>query len=189
MKLFVQNMVCDRCKMAVKAELIQLGLHPFSVELGEVDLEEEAISPDKLSSINHRFHEIGFALLEDEESQIVERIKTAVIELVHRDNDASPIKHSEYLAARIGMDYHHLSKAFSETVGTTIEQYIILQKIEKVKELLAYGKQTLSEIAWQMGYSSVAALSTQFKKVVGITPTAFTAAGSEGRKTLDTVEK
>ena len=189
MQIFIKNMVCDRCKMVVKAELTKLGLHPVSVELGEVELKEEELSPSQLTNIRHRFGEIGFELLENKERQIVEQIKTAVIELIHRDNDDSPIKHSEYLAQRIGKDYPSLSKLFSEAEVTTIEQYIILQKIEKVKELLAYGELTLSEIAWQMGYSSVAALSTQFKKVVGITPTSYKANAGQGRKTLDKVSQ
>jgi AraC-like DNA-binding protein len=187
MKLFVKNMVCDRCKMVVRAELERLGLHPGSVELGEITLEEETIDPALTATVQHRLQDIGFELIENRKHRIIEQIKTIIIELIHRDNDDSRVKHSEYIARQLGMDYPYLSKLFSELEGTTIEQYTILQRIEKVKELLAYGEQTLSEIAYQLGYSSVAALSSQFKKVVGLTPSAFKAAGGEGRKTLDKV--
>ena len=182
-------MVCDRCKMVVEAELVRLGFHPVSVALGIVDLKEDKLSRQQLKEISQRFLQIGFELLEDKDHRFVEQIKTTVIELIHRDNDDTPVKHSEYIAQHIGRDYPYLSKLFSETEGTTIEQYIILQKIEKVKELLAYGEQTLSEISWQMGYSSVAALSGQFKKVVGITPSQFRAAGSKSRVELDRIGK
>jgi AraC-like DNA-binding protein len=182
-------MVCDRCKMVVRAELERLGLHPLKVELGQADIAEESIGPVQRSALDKDLHKLGFALIEDSRSKITEQVKAAVIELIHRQNDDSPIKHSEYLAQQTGRDYAYLSKVFSEEESITIEQYIILQKIEKVKELLSYGQQTLSEIAWQLGYSSVAALSAQFKKVVGMTPTAWKAAEERGRKELDRVGK
>ena len=188
MKLYVKNMVCDRCKMVVKAELAALGLHATAVELGEVTLTENALTPAQLKAVDKRLQGIGFELLRDRQSQTVERIKTAIIELIHRDNDDSPVKHSEYISQQVGKDYPYLSKLFSDSEGTTIEQYAILQKIEKVKELLAYGEQTLSEIAYQLGYSSVAALSAQFKKVMGVTPTTWKA-GDVDRTTLDKVGK
>ena len=179
-------MVCDRCKMVVQSELEQLGLHPTAVELGVIDLAEEALTPAQSATAKERLQSVGFELLEDRKSQLVEAIKTTVIELIHRDNDDTKLKHSEYIAQRLHYDYPYLSKLFSDVVGTTIEQYIIQQKIERVKELLAYGELTLSEIAWQLGYSSVAALSAQFKKVVGLTPTDWKAGNGE-RKELDKV--
>lgn len=187
-KLFIKNMVCDRCKMVVKAELEGLGLHPTSVDLGVVSFTEDELTKAQTAAAKERLQAVGFELLEDRKRQLVEAIKTAVIELIHRDNDETKLKHSEYIAQRLRYDYPYLSKLFSDAEGITIEQYTIQQKIERVKELLAYGEQTLSEIAWQLGYSSVAALSAQFKKVVGVTPSDWKA-GDGDRKTLDKVGK
>lgn len=189
MTLYIKNMVCDRCKMVVETELRQLQLHPLSVELGVIELEEERLTDAQTEKVKAQLQAIGFELLEDHKSQLVEAIKTTVIALIHRDKDENKLKHSEYLAQQLHFDYPYLSKLFSESEGTTIEQFIILQKIEKVKELLTYGELTLSEIAYQLGYSSVAALSGQFKKVMGFTPTSFKGNWGEGRKTLDRVGK
>jgi AraC-like DNA-binding protein len=172
--------------MVVSTELKKLGLHPVHVALGDVDVEEDVIDANTRLSLENNLRSLGFELLEGKKERIVEQIKTAIIELVHRRNDDSKIKHSAYLSEQLGVDYAYLSKVFSEMEGTTIEQYIILQKIEKVKELLANGELNLSEIAWQLGYSSLAALSAQFKKVTGLTPTAWKE-GSRGRNTLDQV--
>jgi len=186
-KLFIKNMVCDRCKMVVRAGLEELGLHPRSVELGVIELAEDELTAPQTAAAKERLEQVGFELLEDRKRQIVEAIKAVVIELIHRDNDDTKLKHSEYIAGKLNYDYPYLSKLFSDEEGITIEQYTIGQKIERVKELLAYGEQTLSEISYELGYSSVAALSTQFKKVVGVTPSAWKAGGSEGRITLDKV--
>lgn len=179
-------MVCDRCKMVVRTELTGLGLHPASVELGEVALEEDALTEDQENLLLARLQQLGFELLAGRKERVVWQVKAAIIELVHHQNDEARIKQSEYLSKQLGQDYSYLSKIFSDEEGITIEHYIILQKIERVKELLAYDELTLSEISWQLGYSSVAALSGQFKKVVGITPTAWKA-DKIGRNTLDRV--
>lgn len=189
MTLYVKNMVCDRCIMVVESELRLLQLHPLSVELGVIELEERQMTDTQNEAVKSRLQAIGFEVLEDPKSQLVEAIKTTVIALIHRDNDESKLKHSEYLAQQLHHEYSFLSKLFSELEGTTIEQFSILQKIERVKELLSYGELSLSEIADQLGYSSVAALSAQFKKMVGLTPTSFKNDGGEGRKTLDRVGK
>ncbi|MEO6834169.1 MAG: AraC family transcriptional regulator [Chitinophagaceae bacterium] len=188
MNLYIKNMVCDRCIMVVQRELELLDLHPISVELGVIELSESSLTEAQATAATSRLQSLGFELLEDRKSQTIEAIKTAVIELIHQQNDDTRIKHSEYLALTLGLDYPYLSRIFSEEQDTTIEQYIILQKIEKVKELLSYGELTLSEIAWQMGYSSVAALSTQFKKMVGVTPSGYKD-GAQDRTTLDKVGK
>lgn len=188
MKLYIKNMVCDRCIIVVKAELEKLGLQPIQVALGEVDITADMLAPEQLAVLKAQLENLGFELIEDRRSRIVEAIKTTVIDLIHRRNDDTRVKHSEYLAQALQTDYAALSKLFSEEEGLTIEQYIILQKIEKVKELLSYGTLTLSEIAWQMGYSSVAALSAQFKKVTHTTPSMFKS-GLRERKTLDKVGK
>lgn len=175
--------------MVVKAELEQIGLHPLQVNLGDITLLEPDLSPDQLKQTKNRLEQLGFELIDDRRAQIVEQIKIAVIELVHHQNDDTKIKHSEYLAQHLNQDYPFLSKTFSDEEGSTIEQYIIHQKIERVKELLVYGQLTLSEIAWKMGYSSVAALSSQFKKVLGMTPSAYKNGSTPSRNTLDKVGK
>lgn len=187
--LLIKNMVCDRCKTAVESELNKIGLHVEKIDLGEVNCSEDELSSEQLTLVRIGLEQIGFELIADRKSRIVERIKIAIIELVHYQNDEDKIKHSEYLSLQLNLDYPLLSKTFSEEEGITIEQYIIQQKIEKVKELLSYDELTLSEIAWKQNYSSVAALSSQFKKVMGITPTAYKEGKQKERKTLDKVTK
>lgn len=189
MKLYIKNMVCDRCKMVVKSELEKVDLHPVSVHLGEVELSELELSANQLNAARRCLENLGFELIDDRKSMIVEQIKVAVIELVHRENNDTKIKHSDYLSRHLNYEYPYLSKTFSDEEGVTIEQFIIQQKTEKIKELIAYGQLNFSEIAWQMGYSSVAALSSQFKKVMGITPSEYKATHSNDRKSLDKVAK
>lgn len=188
-RLFIKNMVCDRCIMVVKAELLELGLRPKEVELGVIELEEDTLSDAQLEAARDKLQAVGFELLEGRKSQIVEAIKTAVIELVHKLNDETRLKHSEYIAKKLNYDYAYLSKLFSEEEKITIEQYTIQQKIERVKELLTYDELTLSQIAFQMGYSSVAALSGQFKKVMGISPSEWKRKDQYDRRTLDKVAR
>jgi AraC family transcriptional regulator len=188
-KLFIKNMVCDRCKMIVKSELESLGLHPELVELGEVTLTETVLTEEQRTLTDGRLRALGFELLDDAKAKMIEKIKTAVIELIHYEDEDNHVKYSEYLTRQVGKDYPFMSKVFSEAEGITIEQYIIQQKVEKVKELLTYGELTLSEIAWQMGYSSVAAISTQFKKVTGMTPREYKSVDDKGRKQLDSIGK
>lgn len=182
-------MVCDRCKMIVRTELEKYGLHPISVNLGDVELSEPGLSATQLNGARIFLENLGFELIDDRKSMIIEQIKVAVIELVHRESNDTKVKHSEYLSQHLKYEYPYLSKLFSDEEGVTIEQFIIQQKTEKIKELIAYGELNFSEIAWQMGYSSVAALSSQFKKVMGITPSEYKAAHSNDRKSLDKVAK
>lgn len=184
MKLFIKNMVCNRCKMVVRSELEKLGLNAVSVELGEVEIEGE-LSKEQKSILSSRLEAIGFAMLDDKKSQIVEKVKTLIVELIHSRNNNLRINLSDYLADHLMQDYGSLSSLFSETESTTIEKYFINQKIERVKELLAYDELTLSEIAHQLHYSSVAHLSNQFKKVTGISPTNFKNSDRNGRIELD----
>lgn len=179
-------MVCNRCIMAVESEFEKLGLHPVSVELGEVEIQENKIDNIK-NDLKHNLLSLGFDLIDDKKSQTIEKIKNVIIDLVHhQDNDA---KHnlSDVLISKLPYDYNYLSNLFSEIEGTTIEKYFIAQKIEKVKELLVYDELTLSEIAFRLNYSSVAYLSNQFKKVTGLTPSHFKRIGENKRKTLDEV--
>jgi len=186
MKLYIKNMVCNRCKMVVKNEIEKLGYQTISVELGEVKL-EETTRPINRHEILKTLQPLGFELIDDKKSQLIEHIKTTIIDLVHNKNNDLRINLSDYLNNIIHYDYHYLSNLFSEVEGTTIEKYLIAQKIEKVKELLMYDELSLSEIAWKLNYSSVAHLSNQFKKVTGLTPTHFKNIKTLKRKPLDEV--
>jgi len=185
-KLYIKNMVCDRCIMAVRSRLDELGLNPVSVQLGEVELAEEP-APEQTEAIGRSLSRIGFELIDDRRSRIIEKIRNVVVELVHHSDAPPLLKQSEYIASRLNYDYHYLSKLFSETEGITIEQYIINQKVEKVKELLTYGELNLNEIADKLGYSSVQHLSQQFKKTTGLTATEFKKLKDPGRKPLDQI--
>jgi AraC-like DNA-binding protein len=186
MKLYIKNMVCDRCKLVVKSELQKLGYHPISVELGEVELSKELGESEKLK-LKGILGELGFSLIDDKISLLIERIKTLIIELIHKNNSELKINLSEYLSSHLNRDYNYISNLFSEVEGRTIENYYIAQKIEKVKELLVYDELSLSEIADLLNYSSVAYLSNQFKKVTGLTPTYFRTLKINKLKSLDQV--
>lgn len=177
-------MVCNRCKMVVKSSLEKLELHPLNVNLGVVELQEDDISHIKPRLINE-LKSYGFDLLDDKKSQIIEQIKTSIIDIVQNKNNDINITLSEFLAAQLHTEYSTLSHLFSEVEGITIERYYILQKIEKVKELLMYDELSLSEISDQLNYSSVAYLSNQFKKETGLTPSHFKKLGTLKRKSLE----
>lgn len=184
MKLHIKNMVCNRCIMVVNDELEKLGLHPASVELGEVVLSEE-LSDIQKGQVKSALEKVGFELIDNRKSQLIERVKTLLIELVHRQNNKLNTNLSDYLIQQLGHDYSSISTLFSEVEGTTIEKYYIAQKIERVKELLVYDELSLSEIAHLLNYSSVAHLSKQFKKTTGLTPSHFKQIGALKRKPLD----
>ena len=179
-------MVCDRCKMAVKAELEKLGYIVNKVELGEVELKQE-LSPENLMSIDSALQNVGFSLIGDKKSQLIEKTKTLIIELIQNPNNHPKVNLSNYLTQHLHHDYSFLSNLFSSIEGITIEHYFIAQRIEKVKELLVYDELTLSEIAYKLNYSSVAHLSGQFKKVTGLPPTHFKNVRWQKRKPLDQV--
>jgi AraC-like DNA-binding protein len=185
-KLYVKNMVCDRCKMVVKSELEKLGISPSNVELGEITL-DKPLSDDQRYRIKNTLEPLGFELIDDKKSRLIEQIKTLIIELVHYNNNDLKINLSDYLSDKLHHDYNYISNLFSEIEGTTIEKYFIAQKIEKVKELLVYDELSLSEIAFRLNYSSAAHLSNQFKKVTGLTPSHFKEVKTNKRKPLDKV--
>lgn len=187
MKLYIKNMVCNRCKMVVKTELEKLGFNPISVQLGEVELLQENISLAEVEAIQNVLSRFGFELLSNKKKQITAQIKSTIIELVHYSTSVLKINLSAYLSQKLDLEYAYLSAIFSETEHNTIEKFFIQQKIEKVKELLAYGEKSLSEIAYQLNYSSVAHLSTQFKKVSLQTPSQYKTLNNAGRKTLDQI--
>jgi YesN/AraC family two-component response regulator len=165
-------MVCIRCKLVVKDELCKLGLAFVHVDLGEVEL-EEALSSANCIALKRAFLKVGLTLLEDKKSVLIQKIKNVVVELVHYSDEPLRVNFSDYLSEKLQHDYTYLANLFSEVQGTTIEKFIITHKIERVKELLVYNELNLSEIAYQMHYSSVAYLSTQFKRVTGLTPSHF----------------
>jgi AraC-like DNA-binding protein len=183
-QVYIKNMVCNRCIAAVKALLHDLELAYTSVQLGEVTL-QKAPAETELLRLKEGLSALGFELLDDSKRKLIEKIKTFIIEQVHYSKDDERYNLSYLLSSRLQKDYSYLSHLFSEVEGTTIEKYLIYQKIEKAKELLVYNELPLSEIAFQLGYSSVAHLSTQFKKVTGLTPTHFKNMGGIHRKALD----
>ncbi len=176
-------MVCDRCIMAVAQSLSEMQI-PFSeVQLGVAKVETEDIDCDRL---NDKLKKIGFELIRDTDSILVEKIKTLIINFIHyNDGENLKINFSEFISRETGYDYTYLSKLFSEKASLTIEKYIILQKIERVKELITYGEHNFSEIAFLLNYSSVSHLSRQFKKVEGLTLSDYKKAHQYNRKTLD----
>lgn len=186
--IFIKNMVCDRCKAAVRSVFSEVGIEPEELELGYVVLREMP-SPSVMADIKVRLENQGFELLEDNRQQKVERIKTLIVEMLRYDsgNAVGGRNVSAFLADRMHSDYSALSKLFSSVTGNTIEKYVIAQKVEMVKELISYGELSLTEIADRMGYSSVAYLSSQFKTVTGLTPSAYKANGMAERLQLDKV--
>jgi AraC family transcriptional regulator len=182
-------MVCGRCITAVKQLLEAQQLHPVRIQLGEIVLTEEALDPEALDRLGQALRLVGFELLDDKKNRIIEKVKNTIIRLVHHTGEPPRYKYSEIIAGEVGYDYPYLSKLFSEVEGITIEQYLIRQKVEKAKEYLVYDELSLSEIAFKMGYSSVAHLSGQFRKLTGMTPTAFKQLGSRPRSALDQIGK
>lgn len=184
MQLHIKNMVCDRCILVVRQEMEKLGLNPVKVELGMAEAGRE-IREEERKLLAERLHALGFSLLEEKRLIVIEHIKKMIIELVHRNDNLLKVNLSDYLSAGLHQEYSSLSKLFSEIESTTIEQYYIAQKIERVKELLSYDELTLNEIALQLNYSSAAHLSSQFRKVTGVSPREFR--NHQDRKTLDAV--
>lgn len=179
-------MVCIRCKMVVKAELEKLGLYNSRVDLGEVETFED-ISTDQLDQLKRALLKSGLELMDNKKSVLIQKIKTVIVELVHYSEEPLIMKFSEYLSSKLNHDYTYLANLFSEVQGTTIEKFFIAHKIERVKELLVYNELTLTEISFKMHYSSVAHLSSQFKKVTGLTPTHFRQLKNKRRSMLEDV--
>ena len=184
-KLYIKNMVCNRCILAIKQELEILHAHPKEVLLGEVAL-EKPLGEKRLEQFNRRLKELGFELLDNQKQQQIEAIKNLLIQKAQQGEIEEHFSISEFLSKSMKKDYTTITRLFSVVESMTIEQFFILQKIEKVKEWLAYNEYSLSEIAWKLGYSSVAHLSAQFKRVTGLTPSDFKKFGGR-RKPLDKV--
>lgn len=187
MILHIKNMVCNRCIAAVQVAMENAELHPERVSLGEVLLREENLSGEALSRIDDQLKQHGFERISDRKVRLIEAMKNKIIRLIHHTDQVDlRMNWSEILSDALHYEYNYLSSLFSSVEGITLEHYIIRQKIEKAKELLLYDELTLSEIAHRLGYSSVAHLSAQFKKVTGFTPTFLKKSRAQGtRKPLD----
>jgi AraC-like DNA-binding protein len=165
-------MVSNRCKIAVRDELKKLGLHFIVVDLGEVEIMED-ISLEKRELLKIGLLSSGLELMEDKKAILIEKIKTIIIEMIHHSEEVIKINFSDFLSEKLNHNYTYLANLFSEVQGSTIEQFIISHKIERIKELMIYDELNITEIAWKMNYSSVAHLSSQFKKVTGLSPSHF----------------
>ena len=186
--IYIKNMVCNRCIKVVREEFEKLGLLVKKIQLGEVEVVNDEANLD-MKKINDVLVANGFELLDNKNSKVIEKVKILIINLIQSVDSGKEINvnFSEYLTHNSGLNYHYLSTLFSSLEGTTIEKYIIHQKIEKVKELLVYGELTLSEIAFRLGYSSVQHLSNQFKKITGLTPSYFKTLKFKNRTALDSI--
>lgn len=185
MKLYIKNMVCDRCIMVVRSLLETHALHISNIQLGEVEI-SETLSRSGIQPIATALEQVGFELIDDRKSRIIEQVKTVIRKLVHQSGDTRSVNLSDYISQALHQDYNSVSTLFSQVEGITIEKYFIRQKVERVKELLVYDQASISEIAFSTGYSSTAHLSRQFKDVTGLTPTAFKTQHGQ-RKPLDKV--
>lgn len=165
-------MVSNRCKMMVKEELKKLGLHFIVVDLGEIEIMEE-ISMELREQLKESLLQSGLELMDNKKAVLIEKTKNVIIQMVHHAEEMIKINFSDYLSEKLNHDYTYIANLFSEVQGTTIEQFIIAHKIERIKELIIYGELNITEIAWKMNYSSVAHLSNQFKKVTGLSPSHF----------------
>ena len=188
--LYIKNMVCNRCIMVVKQELERQGLHPEKVTLGEASVREDNLSDDQQDRLDSGLINLGFERIDDRKARLIESIKNKIIQMIHHTDKVDlKFNWSDVLSEEVHYEYNYLSNLFSSVEGITLEQYIIRQKIERVKELLFYDELNLSEIADKLGYSSVAHLSGQFKKITGLTPSEMKKSRDidQNRKPLDSI--
>jgi AraC-like DNA-binding protein len=186
MKIYIQNMVSLRCKMMVKSELEKLDLDYRSVELGEVLLKKPITETERLL-LKEALHRSKLELMDDKKAILIEKIINIIVEMVHYTEELPEVNFSIYLSEKLGVEYHKLAEIFSKTKGITIERFIILHKIERVKELIIYDELNLTEISYKLHYSSVAHLSNQFKQVTGLTPTFFKGLSFHRRNNLEDI--
>jgi AraC family transcriptional regulator len=186
--LHIKNMVCQRCILVVDQELRKLGLHPEKISLGEVVIQEDDLTQQQVSNLDKALISVGFERMDDRKSRLIESIKNKIINMIHhQDRIDRKFNWSVILSDEFHYDYNYLSSLFSSVEGITLEHYIINQKIERAKELLIYDELTLSQIAVQLDYSSVAHLSAQFKKITGLTPSELKKSRTRDRKSLDSI--
>jgi len=186
MKISVKYMVSLRCILMVKEELKKLGLHYVSLDLGEVDI-LESITPEQRELLKVALLKSGLVVMDDKKSMLIEKVKNVIIEMIHYTEEAPKINFSVFLAEKLNYDYTYLASLFSETEGRTIEQFVLLHKIERIKELIIYDELNLTDIAFKLHYSSVAALSNQFKKMTGLTPSFFKSIKGKRRQSLENI--
>jgi AraC-like DNA-binding protein len=186
MKLYIKYMVSTRCKMIVKEELKKLGLHFIMVDLGVVDIMEN-ITVVQRQSLKVALLADGLELMDDKRAMLIEKIKNVIVEMVHYAEEMPKINFSHFLAEKLSYDYTYLANLFSEIQGTTIEQFIISHKVERIKELIIYDELNITEIAYKMNYSSVAHLSSQFKKVTGLSPSHFKRLKNKRRSPIEDI--
>ena len=172
MKLYIKYMVSLRCKMMVKEELHKLGLPYLGIDLGVVEMQED-ITEQQRQRLKTNLLRSGLELLDDKKSILIEKIKNVIVEMIHYSDELPKVNYSDYISQKLDYDYTYLSNIFTEVKGITIQQFIIINKIERVKELLLYDELNLSEISYKLHYSSVAHLSNQFKKITGVSPSFF----------------
>ena len=184
MKLYIKYMVSLRCKMVVMEELKKQGLRYLTLDLGMVELQED-ITPYERDQLKKALLKSGLELLDDKKSILIEKIKNVIIEMVHYEDELPDVNYSDYISDKLDLDYTYLSNIFSEVKGITIQQFIILQKIEKIKELLLYDELNITEISYKLNYSSVSHLSSQFKKITGLSPSFFKKMKQKRRSNLE----
>jgi len=176
MKIYIKNMVCDRCCLVVRYALEKRGLKYASIDLGVIDFADyhgEKLSKDMETVLSDDLEKLGFSILSDKKSKLIEGIKKSCLDYIQHFDESEKTVLSDHISSAVKLEYNYLSHLFSVVEGITIEQYFIRLRVEKVKELLVYGELALGEIAFQLGYSSVAHLSGQFKKLTGLTPSYF----------------
>ncbi len=186
MKIYIKNMACESCKIVVKDALEDLGIPLVKVDLGEIETREDVSDEDKLK-LNSKIKKAGLELLEKKQGVLIEKIRQVAVDYVYKSDEKPNIKFSVLLSEELNLSYTYLANFFSEVEATTIEQFIIALKIERVKELIIFGEDTFSEIAHKLNYSSAAHLSSQFKKVTGLTPSHFKALKEKRRLTIQNI--
>jgi AraC-like DNA-binding protein len=184
MKFYIKNMVCRRCITAVQKIFDDAGYAVQEISLGEVTIAEQP-DDDAINKIDVTLNKLGFELIDDRRSRLIEKVKNLIIDLVHHSKEPLNLNVSDYLTRAMNYEYNYLSNLFSEVEGNTIEHFFISQKIERIKELLTYDELSLKEIAFKLGYSSAAYLSSQFKKQTGFTPGHFKAIKASKRNYID----
>ena len=172
LKVYIKYMVSNRCKMAVKEVLKELGLHFIVVDLGEVEIMEK-ISEEQQEQLKLALQRSGLELMDDKKAVLIEKVKNVITEMVHYSEELPKMNYSDYISKKLDYDYTYLSNLFTEVKGITIQQFIIIHKIERAKELLLYDELNLTQISFKLNYSSVGHLSNQFKKITGLTPSHF----------------
>ena len=186
MKIYIKNMACESCKVVVKDALEELAISPVKVELGEIETKEE-LSDEEKKELNSKIKKVGLELLENKQGVLIEKIRKVMIDYVYKSDEKPNVKFSVLISEELNHSYTYLANFFSEVEATTIEQFIIALKIERIKELIIFGEDTLSEIADKLHYSSVAHLSAQFKKATGLTPSHFKALKEKRRITIQNI--